>query len=59
MEIEWGRKRLVTDFAHGMGGRNYEQLVSLFTPEGVFDRVGSVLAGRLASSSVPPADAPH
>lgn len=46
MEIEWRCTRLIHEFAHCMDSRNYEQLASLFTPDGVFDRVGAVLKGR-------------
>lgn len=46
MEIEWRCTKLVNEFAHSMDSRDYERLVSLFTPDGVFDRVGAVLKGR-------------
>lgn len=48
MEAEWACARLSDEFAYSMDGRHYEALAALFTPDGVFDRVGSVLKGREA-----------
>jgi hypothetical protein len=46
MEIEWACTKLVHDFAYYMDQRRYEDLAALFTPDGVFDRVGQPLRGR-------------
>lgn len=46
MEIEWQCRNLSHEFAYCIDHRKYEQLVTLFTPDGVFDRVGHVLKGR-------------
>jgi len=48
MEVEWACARLVQEFAFCMDRRRYEALAALFTPDGVFDRVGQVLRGRAA-----------
>jgi len=45
MEIEWACTKLVHAFAYSMDQRRYEDLAALFTPDGVFDRVGQVLRG--------------
>ena len=46
MEIEWACTKLVHAFAYYMDQRRYDDLAALFTPEGVFDRVGQQLRGR-------------
>ena len=46
MEIEWLCTKLVWDFAYYMDQRQYEDLAALFTPDGLFDRVGQRLQGR-------------
>jgi ketosteroid isomerase-like protein len=44
--IEWECTKLVNAFAHAIDHLNYDQLVLLFTEDGIFDRVGQVLTGR-------------
>lgn len=48
MEIEWECRNLCYEFAYCIDRRQYAQLAGLFTPDGVFDRVGQKLAGRQA-----------
>lgn len=48
MQIEWACQKLCQEFAYCIDRRRYEQLVNLFTEDGVFDRVGQLLRGRVA-----------
>ncbi|HEX2544131.1 MAG TPA: nuclear transport factor 2 family protein [Ramlibacter sp.] len=38
--------RLCVDFAHHLDARRYPQVLALFTPDGVLDRMGAVHAGH-------------
>jgi len=44
--IEWDLTRLVHSFCHYIDHGQYDELVALFTPDGVFDRIGQALNGR-------------
>jgi hypothetical protein len=46
MEIEWECRTLSDALAYFLDHRRYEDLVALFTPDGVFDRLGHVSRGR-------------
>jgi hypothetical protein len=46
MEIEWECTSLSNALAYFLDHRRYEDLVALFTPDGVFDRLGHVSRGR-------------
>lgn len=46
MLAEWELTRLNNDFVYFMDSGNFEAMISLFTPEGVFDRAGNVHHGQ-------------
>jgi hypothetical protein len=46
MEIEWECTALSNALAYCLDHRKYEDLVALFTHDGVFDRLGHVSRGR-------------
>src|SRR3546814_6184263 len=46
MEIEWACTKLSHAFSYCLDSRDYGSLVSLFTPDGVWERHGDRLQGR-------------
>jgi hypothetical protein len=61
--IEWECLRLCHAFAYNIDHGNFEAMVNLFTPDGVFDRDGVTLRGRQqirdAMSKRPPVTTRH
>ncbi len=48
LQVQSELTQLVASFSHCIDNRRYEQLADLFTPDGVFDRLGQALEGRQA-----------
>src|SRR3546814_18419302 len=46
MEIEWACTKLSHAFSYCLDSRDYGRLVSLFTPDGVWERHGDRVQGR-------------
>jgi 3-phenylpropionate/cinnamic acid dioxygenase small subunit len=46
MLIEWQCTQLCYRFAHYLDTGNFAAMIALFTPDGIFDRVGQILRGR-------------
>jgi SnoaL-like protein len=44
--IEWQLGKLNTDFAHFLDRREYESMITLFTPDATYERHGEVLRGH-------------
>lgn len=63
MITEWQLSALSTKFAHHLDNAEFESLISLFTPDGVFDRGGAALRGhaeiREAMAERPPLTTRH